>query len=682
MTLSTELPWLPQGWLDGIAAGDYVERARGTVRSSKAAFTWIKARPASRGEPCKMMLADLQKAEESLLESSGGGAHDSLVNWSYRLIANGAEGHRGCHTAVVRLGRAFVREVAERRRSASLDGEEAGTVRAEGEARREVGRAVVGAVRLMLGELNQPHMVEAGLSEGAAACSCWDAPADDPPAAKAPGDYELGELGFAEHLLDVVGGPDAPELIWVPETKRWYGWNADKFVWESPSADLGMLNARRLAPRVRLAIDQTYESLAGMEESDSEYQRRAAQLKKLFRAHEQLNQHNTLKRTLEQLSTWPQVLVNERRLDASERYLMCPDGKLIELNDDGFHVRDGHMTDYVTATTAAPYVPGARDPEWESYLDTFIPDLEVRAFVQRLLGYALLGRNSRRLLVFFQGPTSTGKSTILEAAGAALGSLSGSFDVSVFRQKADATPRPDLLRVMKLRLGFTSEAGAAQHLHADQIKRMTGGDSISARALFSNEYTDRVPAFTPFIATNDAPHIEEADAALWRRMYAVPFDVQVGVKKSDGSVGAADDTEARDRLRASSSARAAVLSWMLEGWNLYCERGLNDVPPAVTERTELLRTQVSDFHGWFHETLEITGKETDWVSSARLYTAYRDAMTAGYVREAKLLTALEFGHKLTKEGVPEAKGRRKRVEGKLAAIRVGVKFRGKNSKKA
>ena len=76
-------------------------------------------------------------------------------------------------------------------------------------------------------------------------------------------------------------------------------------------------------------------------------------------------------------------------------------------------------------------------------------------------------------------------------------------------------------------LGFPVEVGNRNRLHSDVIKRLTGGDSISARALYSNVVVQQIPMFTPIIATNSMPTIEDGDAALWRRLLVLPFDTSV-----------------------------------------------------------------------------------------------------------------------------------------------------------
>jgi P4 family phage/plasmid primase-like protien len=654
------LPWLPDTWLAGIAAGEYVQRARAGIKTTRSAFAWINKRPDAKGEPCKMMEAALDKVDFTV-----GGAHDELTDKTYQVLALGVEGHKGASTAISRIGRAFIAEVAGNRRGETLAGKDVGSVRSKQEARAELERAIVGAVDVHLGHLREDYMVEAGLSEGSQSCSCWDAPAGEPGGAKDPYDYPLTDTGNAEQLIDLVDG----SMVWVKAYDSWFAYDDAACSWARSNANLGMKYARMIAPRVQLAAEQRYESLAGLEQDSSDYNIRANQAKKLIVHADKCGSRSALSNMLDVAKSYDDMVVDAEKFDADPRLLHCADGKVIELNDDGARAREGRRDDYVTRSTGVPYVQGATDSQWTNYLDTFIPDKALLGYVQRLLGYGLLGGNPQRLLVFFNGPTSSGKSTILEAAGAAVGQYGGSFAMSVFKEKQDEGPRADLVRILDQRLAYASEAGPEWHLHADQLKKLTGGDSVLARLPHSPVFVEKVPAFTPFIATNNTPTIRGADEALWRRLIAVPFDVQAGAK------GIKDDPEARDRLRTSPSALVAILAWLVRGWDRFRAEGLDDRPAAVVDRTNDMKSGVSDFHAWLEETFEVTKKPADSLPVADIYNRYLSDMVANGVRDVMTSRALSLA--LTAQGVPKPKkgGDKARVDGKMAAVRLGIKYR-------
>lgn len=665
------LPWLPQGWLDGIAAGDYVERARGEVGSTKKAWSWIRKRPEAKGEPCSVMQGALDLGLQNL--DFGGSAHDELTARTYQLISLGAEGHRGAHTALFAFGRRFVATVSGERRAAALDGRETGTIRGEDEARREVGRAVLGAVKLMLGHLQQPEMVEAGMANGAGACSCWEEPeivgadgervAGSSGKAKDPFEYELTETGNAQHLADLVDG----NLLWISAEKSWFAYDPTRHTWRGEE-HVGTVWAMRIAPRVKAAAEQRFRAAEGLDQDKnpssaySDADLAAVQGKKLWVWADRCGSAANVNNTLNMAKALPGMHASMEQFDADGQMLSVGGGEVLEFTDDRLVVRKAEREDFLTKTTGTPYVPGATDSLWSNYLETFIPDAQLRDFVQRLFGYGLIGGNPRRHFVFLHGPTSTGKSTFVEAVGAAVGDYGGPIGMSVFRDNQDDKPRPDLLAALGLRFAFSSEAGAEQHLHNDQIKRLTGGDTIPARNMQAKQMQYQQPQFLPMIATNDPPHIKNADAALWRRMLTVPFDVQ--------AMGDGDDPLARERLKASPAARAAVLAWLVAGWEGYRERGLSDVPQIMLERAHELKGGVSEFHGWFYDRVE--NKEGAWIWSSDLYEAYRVDMQTEGVKD--ILTSKQFGTAVGRELGAKALQKRNK-ENVNTRYRPGIRLR-------
>ena len=70
---------------------------------------------------------------------------------------------------------------------------------------------------------------------------------------------------------------------------------------------------------------------------------------------------------------------------------------------------------------------------------------------------------------------------------------------------------------------FFSEASKAWELHGDRVKDLTGGGTITARRMRSDEFEDVRPRFTPVLVTNSLPRIIGRDPALLRRMLVFNF---------------------------------------------------------------------------------------------------------------------------------------------------------------
>jgi P4 family phage/plasmid primase-like protien len=159
----------------------------------------------------------------------------------------------------------------------------------------------------------------------------------------------------------------------------------------------------------------------------------------------------------------------------------------------------------------------------DQYLETFIPDKEDQQVLFGILGTLLRGGNPTRMFPIFIGGTTSGKSQLISALEKLLGDYVCTINVSVFRGNLDDKPRPDLVRAMHRRIAYAVEASKIWELHADQVKRITGGDAVPYRDLYAGS-VQAVPRFTPLIVTNEMPRIKGADEALRRRMVVFPFD--------------------------------------------------------------------------------------------------------------------------------------------------------------
>ena len=627
-TPEIDFPWLPEAWVTGIVKGDYVKRVRASG-SDKALKAWLAKRPKAKEDPCKQMQRALDTGLENLAESASGAAHDELNDRVFELVKLSVEGHCGVWTALRAIQRSFIREVTSRRAEAADAGEAVGTVRTRDEANAEFQRELYGAIRIIKGHHEQPEMVAAGLKDGAAECTCDWVPEGDGErgAARDPYTYELTETGNAEQLRDLANG----DLCWVPAYGRWLAWDHEKLIWAGREYDLGIEWARKLAPRIKLAGEHRYRVAEQVEGSDQENALTAA--KKLMTWADKCGSAANLSNTLKVAKSYPDMVCAAEAFDGNSRIIHCADGTVVELNDDGASVRPSVREDRCSLSTGVPYAADARSPLWESYLRTFLPDEVLRDWVQRLFGYALLGANPRGALVFLHGPTGSGKSTIVESVGAALGGYGSTFDLSVFRASQDARPRPDLVHLLTRRLVYASEAGSEWHLHADQTKKLTGGDTVSAYMKFGNDQISRIPAFTPFIATNSVPRIPNADPALWRRLIAVPFDQRM----------AGDDPLAAGRLRDEPENRRAILAWLVRGWHLNCQRSWHlDVPAAVRARTRDFQSGVSNEHTWLYECCDVTGDAKDRVVVEDLLASYTNYMLANGIRQDKIKNKIAF----------------------------------------
>src|SRR6185369_6394689 len=210
---------------------------------------------------------------------------------------------------------------------------------------------------------------------------------------------------------------------------------------------------------------------------------------------------------------------------------------------------------------------------------------------------------------------------------------------------------------------YCVEASADVVLHVDAIKRMTGGDKLSARGMASNVYVEAVPAFTPWLMCNEMPSVPGADAALRRRLKVAPFLVSLPQDKVDPTL--------KPRLSAPTEL-PGVLAWALEGYNLYRKEGIGDETLSMesVEATMSIRENLSSLDTWMLQACEFDAEYTE--PTEELREAYKTwlEMTGEDDKRHSSLTA--FGRALSANGYPK---QRLSVDGVQSYHRIGLRLK-------
>jgi phage/plasmid-associated DNA primase len=134
----------------------------------------------------------------------------------------------------------------------------------------------------------------------------------------------------------------------------------------------------------------------------------------------------------------------------------------------------------------------------------------------------------------------------------------------------------------------------AGRMDAATIKRLTGNDYVQAEAKYSNEIFEGRPQFTTVLAANNAPKIDHSDEALNERILALPFKRTI-------------DRSARkyDRqTQIENHSGVAVLSWLVEGWKMYCAEGLSNPPEVVYQAQREMVSGLNNTQGFINDVLE------------------------------------------------------------------------------
>lgn len=232
------------------------------------------------------------------------------------------------------------------------------------------------------------------------------------------------------------------------------------------------------------------------------------------------------------------------------------------------------------------YDPDAKAKVFLKFFREVVPSAGVRKFIRNYIGMCLTGLMEDHIFPVFYGKGRNGKSTFLRTVMELLGDYAQSLPSETLRAKSFGGGIPnDVARLSGSRLALALEFPEATRINEDLLKRLTGGDPVTARFL-NQEFFDFIPTAKFILATNHKPEFRGADDGIWRRVRLVPWTVHIPEERVDPKLGA--------KLRAELPG---ILNWALRGCLSWQAEGLC-VPPEMEELTEEYREE-SDIIGQF-----------------------------------------------------------------------------------
>lgn len=375
-----------------------------------------------------------------------------------------------------------------------------------------------------------------------------------------PGDYQHNDDGNAKHFIEVFG----ENIQYVEPAQNWVLW--DGIEWNRCG--------KALINRAFSVVAKRQQSYAKNLPRGDKTQMQKANLWHRWglRSGNTPAINNAIKQIESSHYKGISVATAGNQFDRNPKLLGCENGILVLEREP--YLRPAKKEDYVTFNTHTQYIEWDADKAeesgllegyklWNEYLEIFLPDVKLRHFIQKVMGHLLIGGNPEKLLIFVYGPHDTGKSTMLGSIKSALGDYYGTVDINLFN---NSKLNPGLIRAVPLRVAGMSEVDDG-NMDANMIKRLTGNDTITAEAKFSNEIFEGEPQFTTVIALNQEPKIKSVDEALQERIIVLPFNFQIPMEKRD---------YARQTDIAAYSSEA-VLAWLVDGWKMYCREGMKRV---------------------------------------------------------------------------------------------------------
>ena len=403
--------------------------------------------------------------------------------------------------------------------------------------------------------------------------------------------YSLDDTGNAERMSDMFN-----EIIRYNYTdKKWMLYDKIKWIYDNSGI-------------IYHLIDKSVEAMQAEKEwyiqQDKENNDENQTRFKTWEKHYKKSRSNNSKKALEK-EVQHYVPITPNNLDRHKMLLNSPTG-VIDLND--FSVRKATPQDYFTKSVNANFDKSAKCPLWDKFLERiFDGDKDLIRYVQKVIGYSLTGSTAEQCAFFLYGTGRNGKSTFLDVIRELFGDYARNIQPETIMIKNNNGINSDIARLKGARLVTTVEPNEGLRLNEGLLKQLTGGDIITARKLYAEEFEFKAE-FKLFMATNHKPIIRGTDLGIWRRVHMIPFTVVIPENEVD-----------RQLTEKLMEELDGIFTWALRGLAMYHKEGLK-MPTAVQQAVDEYKKEMDVVSRFLDECTEKAFAKS--VKASELYTVY------------------------------------------------------------
>lgn len=416
-------------------------------------------------------------------------------------------------------------------------------------------------------------------------------------------DYTWDDIGTSQLMHDVYMN----EIRYCPQNDSWYIWDG---CWRKQDDATGVNDMLQTL----LNVLNLYCKEIIAEEQDEEKRKPLEEYHKYVRS---IRRNNAMRSILEVYKT--RVKLAQKDMDTDPYLLNTPSGAFdLRTGDPVEHLRDEHNVTKMTACSM-PTQLNHRCERWYHFIDQIMSgDKEKAKFLQRALGYSILGVNREEcMFIAYGAKTRNGKGTLFSTIQRVLSDDyvgTSPPDLICEGKQGRVTdfnaPQPTLSQLVGKRIVMMSESAKEVRLASASMKTMTGRDSMLTRGLFEKPFRF-VPQFSIWLNTNHLPAVTDETVFLSNRIWVIEFNRHFEEHEQDRDL---------KEIFSDPENMPTILKWLVEGCRDYLKNGLNP-PECVRKATENYR-KTHDRIGNFLEEYCVLDDEAKIVRG-ELYAAYR-----------------------------------------------------------
>ena len=472
-----------------------------------------------------------------------------------------------------------------------------------------------------------------------------------------------GHTGVAQILEKLAAG----RIKWDEKENKFYIWDGNNFVIDSVVVRQ-MIDAV-VRPLLEQLLSCSYCSSSSCSSSSLVGAKRIEQLTKLNHPHDggtlslkelrsrinDLGNYGFIKGVMSCLRD--QVRIKESEWKQMTSILALMDGYIVDLttgaskrNLPSYKIKHHYPVEWKGIQEPSP--------KFDEFMTEVYPDRELREFVLKVIASQILGNPKEHKLYIFYGKGRNGKSTLI---GDILPTIFGTStvkhvtpDVVIEHKKSTAgSAHAHLMALKDTRIVYIADTPKGARFDVDQVKRLTGDKSVSARPLYG-DVTNFAVGFTVNVLTNYIPKLgseadeeETAKYSFLSKVDIIPHNIHfVNDPKAENERQI--NKNLGEELKAESSGiLARLVQWALE----YQKTGLTPVPEAVSNAMEEYKSKEEDPH---HVRRYLRSLKSGYtiISSSQLHDKYFSWCQANGLTDGVLASTKSFSQYVQKGILP------------------------------
>lgn len=262
--------------------------------------------------------------------------------------------------------------------------------------------------------------------------------------------------------------------------------------------------------------------------------------------------------------------------------------------------------------------------EWDEYIAKAFPKADERDIAHIYFGYCLRGDHPEKKFVIRKDKSGgdAGKSKLLQAITTVMGTYAKEGNnVHIYKNTGFSNQNShnaDILSYRGFRLAFFEELDDKKALDTKGAKEKHGGNSRKpARALYGKEdvMVDLLTKWVLIFNDQCAPKFNTSDAAFIARILVIPCRAKFLPDKEYAKSNHLYKQKADPHIDTKFQRwKPYILEWMMEGYQLYEEKGFTDIPVECKNWRSDVTANVHNLSDFVEDNIEFSYNRDDFVS--------------------------------------------------------------------